>query len=173
MLINVKWMNERCLGYNHALNSYIGHRTTWANEMNFVLNLLWIMPLVQDRSLNLLTSSPACYHCATDAQQHWRSVFSSKVLIQLNTIMRLFMKTKWFREGYVPCFIPHLILFFWIYNVICLFDVICLNQDYMTKGISAQPYTLLSYEQKLLIVSVHTGHKSSTGPYPYAISHRE
>ena len=25
------------------------------------------MPQVQDRSLNLLTSSPACYHCATDA----------------------------------------------------------------------------------------------------------
>ena len=29
--------------------------------------LLWIMPLVQDWSLNLLTSTPACYHCTTDA----------------------------------------------------------------------------------------------------------
>ena len=28
--------------------------------------LLWIMPLVQDQSLNLLTSSPVHYHCATD-----------------------------------------------------------------------------------------------------------
>ena len=25
------------------------------------------MPLVQDRSLDLSTSSPACYHCTTDA----------------------------------------------------------------------------------------------------------
>ena len=29
--------------------------------------LLWNMPLVQDRSLDLLTSSPTCYHWATDA----------------------------------------------------------------------------------------------------------
>ena len=30
--------------------------------------LFWIMPVVQDRSLDLLTSSPACYHCTTDAR---------------------------------------------------------------------------------------------------------
>ena len=29
--------------------------------------LLWIMPLVQDRSLDLLASIPARYHCTTDA----------------------------------------------------------------------------------------------------------
>ena len=29
--------------------------------------LLWIMPPVQDRSLHVLTSSPACYHCNTDS----------------------------------------------------------------------------------------------------------
>ena len=27
------------------------------------------MPLMQDRSLDLFTSSPACCHCATDASQ--------------------------------------------------------------------------------------------------------
>ena len=31
------------------------------------VSLLWIMPLEQDRSLDLLASSPACYHCTTDA----------------------------------------------------------------------------------------------------------
>ena len=35
--------------------------------------LLLYMPLVQDRSLNLLTSSPMCYHYATDAPfAHWK-----------------------------------------------------------------------------------------------------
>ena len=55
------------------------------NEMNFALGqgstlycagdnlwlmrwiLLWIMPLVQDQSLDLLISSPSRYHCVTDA----------------------------------------------------------------------------------------------------------
>ena len=32
--------------------------------------LLWILSLMQDRSLGLLTSSPARYHCTTDAP--WR-----------------------------------------------------------------------------------------------------
>ena len=33
--------------------------------MNFVMN----HALVQDPSLDLLTSSPACYHCTTDVSQ--------------------------------------------------------------------------------------------------------
>ena len=51
------------LGHDSALQGYFGPGTNWANEMNFVMN----HPLVQDRSLDLLTSSPVCYHCATDA----------------------------------------------------------------------------------------------------------
>ena len=36
--------------------------------------LLWIMLLVQDQSLDLLTSSPARYHCAMDApDMHWEN----------------------------------------------------------------------------------------------------
>ena len=49
------------LGHDSALYGYTGPETTWAIEMNFV------MPLVQDRSLDLLTSSLERYHCATDA----------------------------------------------------------------------------------------------------------
>ena len=41
------------------MNSVLGHDSA--------LEDLWIMPLVQDRLLNLLTSSPVHYHCATDA----------------------------------------------------------------------------------------------------------
>ena len=40
---------------------WAGHNL--ANEMK----LLLIMPLMQDHSLDLLSSSPARYHCATDA----------------------------------------------------------------------------------------------------------
>ena len=29
------------------------------------------MPLAHDRSLDLLASSPARYHCTTDASSHW------------------------------------------------------------------------------------------------------
>ena len=47
------------LGHDSAL---VRHNLG-VNEMN----LLWIMALVQDRSLNLLTSSPARYHCSKDA----------------------------------------------------------------------------------------------------------
>ena len=32
-----------------------------------MMNLLWFMPMVQDRSLDLLTRSPAHYHGTTDA----------------------------------------------------------------------------------------------------------
>ena len=47
--------------------------------------LLWIMPLVQDQSLGLLTSSPACYHCTTDATYlvtvlwYWKSISASTI----------------------------------------------------------------------------------------------
>ena len=41
----------------------LGRGQPGAYEMNFVM----IHALVQDRSIDLLTSSPARYHCATDA----------------------------------------------------------------------------------------------------------
>ena len=48
------------LDHDSALQGYTGPGTTWKNEMN----LLGIMPLAQDRSLGLLTSSPGLplYH---------------------------------------------------------------------------------------------------------------
>ena len=42
---------NRVLGHNSALQAVTGPGTTWVNEMN----LEWIMPQMQDRSLNLLT----------------------------------------------------------------------------------------------------------------------
>ena len=45
------------LGHDSALQGYTGPGTTWADEMNFVMN----HALVQDRSLDLLISSPARY----------------------------------------------------------------------------------------------------------------
>ena len=51
----------------HDSEGYTEQEATWANWMNFVIN----MPLVQDRLLDLLTSSPARYQCITDAP--WRS----------------------------------------------------------------------------------------------------
>ena len=56
--------NERngILGHNTEVQGYTGPWTTWANEMNFVMN----MPLVQDPSLDLLSSSPAHYHSTTE-----------------------------------------------------------------------------------------------------------
>ena len=51
------------LGHDCALSEYTGSGTSWTNGMN----LLWNMPLVQARSLNLLTSSSAHYKCITDA----------------------------------------------------------------------------------------------------------
>ena len=56
-----EWMNGG-LGHDSALQDYTGPGTTWANEMI----LLWIMPLAQDRSFDLLASGPARYHCTTD-----------------------------------------------------------------------------------------------------------
>ena len=48
------------LSHDFALYGY-----TWANETNFVMN----HALVKDRSLDLLSSSPAQHHCARDASQ--------------------------------------------------------------------------------------------------------
>ena len=49
------------LGHDSALQGYTGPGTTCANEVNFVAIL------VQDWLLDMLTSSPAHYHCAPDA----------------------------------------------------------------------------------------------------------
>ena len=47
------------LGNDSALQSYTEPGKNSTNEMNFVMNHA---PCVQDRSLDLLTSSPARYH---------------------------------------------------------------------------------------------------------------
>ena len=47
--------------------------------------LLWIMTLVQDRSLDLLTSSPAHYHCTTDA---------TSCVMQMNGVYKQNWNTK-------------------------------------------------------------------------------
>ena len=81
-----QWINEWCLRPQFWTVKLHWADETWVNEMylrpwfctcKVILGrgqpglirwiLLWIMPLVQDRSLNLLTCSPARYHCATDA----------------------------------------------------------------------------------------------------------
>ena len=62
LLLVIEAMNG-VLDHNSALQGYTGLGATWSNDMN----LLRIMPLVQDQSLDLLISSPAHYHCATDA----------------------------------------------------------------------------------------------------------
>ena len=46
----------------HCKATYTVLGTTWTNEINFVMNHAPGAGL-----LYLLTSSPACYHCATDA----------------------------------------------------------------------------------------------------------
>ena len=48
------------LGHAAALKSYTGPGTTWGNKMKFGMHHV---PNV-DRSLDLLTCSPACYYCA-------------------------------------------------------------------------------------------------------------
>ena len=49
------------LGYDSAMEGYAGPGTTWANEMNFVMN-----HAPGARLFDLLTSNPACYHCTAD-----------------------------------------------------------------------------------------------------------
>ena len=57
------WMNEWCFRPRFCTVKTIPGRRQ-PGQMKWIL--LWIMPLVQDQSLDLLTSSPARYHCATD-----------------------------------------------------------------------------------------------------------
>ena len=54
------------------MNGVLGHdsvliRLYWAGDNLGWLILIGIMSPVQDRSLDLLTSSPVRYHCTTDA----------------------------------------------------------------------------------------------------------
>ena len=61
------------------------HRRTWEKRelyhsiffLFFRYILLWIVPLVQDQSLDMLTSIPARYHCATDAPTPLTRQFST------------------------------------------------------------------------------------------------
>ena len=43
--------------------------------------LVWTIPLVQDRSLDLLTSNPLRYHCATVAPKIWNEKLSQGIII--------------------------------------------------------------------------------------------
>ena len=64
--IEADLMNESMigvLGHDSALSGYTGPGTTWVNGINFVMN----HALAQDRSLDLMVSSPAHYHCTMDA----------------------------------------------------------------------------------------------------------
>ena len=54
-------MND-VLGHDSALLRIYWLETTWANEMNFVMNHATVA-----RSIDLLASSPAGYLCTTDA----------------------------------------------------------------------------------------------------------
>ena len=58
------------LGHDSALLRLYWAGDNWANTVRWTL--LWIMLLVQDQSLNLLTSNPARYHWATDAYFGWK-----------------------------------------------------------------------------------------------------
>ena len=66
-----------------------------ANKLGYnEMNLLWIMPLVQDRSLDLLTSSPARYHCTTDAPEARQELLRTiTVNISLNTYINICLST--------------------------------------------------------------------------------
>ena len=57
VLVKIAWC------FRTLLWGYTRPGTTWANEMN----LVQLMPQVQDKLLDLLTCSPVCYHCATAA----------------------------------------------------------------------------------------------------------
>ena len=59
-----EWMNQWC--FRPRLRSA---RLNWTGDNlgEWGEFLLWILPLEQDRSFDLLASSPAHYHCTTDA----------------------------------------------------------------------------------------------------------
>ena len=75
--VTYKWMNKLCLRlWFCTCNAIAGRRQP--GLMRWIL--LWIIPLVQDRSLDLLTSSQGRHHCITDAlrmqgSQVYRRVF--------------------------------------------------------------------------------------------------
>ena len=58
-----------------AMWGYTGPRTTWPNKMNLVS--IYILLQAQDQSLNLLTCSPACYHCDMAAPYRLTSLYVS------------------------------------------------------------------------------------------------
>ena len=65
-----KW-NEWCFRQRFCTRKAILGRGQ-LGLMRWILS--WIVPLVQDRTLDLLTSSPAHYHCTMDAPTYpWRS----------------------------------------------------------------------------------------------------
>ena len=69
--------------------------------------LLGIMPLVQDRSLDLLISSPARYHCTTDApivRVLVHLMFCCLIKMQRWLVEQHFMSTSWCKENAIDYF---------------------------------------------------------------------
>ena len=60
--------------------------------------LLWIMPVVQDRTLDLLISSPVRYHCAMDAPMQVYLIFSPITRYRIWA-----MKWRWRCESTICC----------------------------------------------------------------------
>ena len=76
MVVFTKEMNS-VLGHNSALYGYTGPGTTLANEMN----LLWIMPQVQDRSLDIqLQSKTQMFDCERGINEFALLVFEYIIL---------------------------------------------------------------------------------------------
>ena len=69
----MKWMVFQAMILH--LSGYTGPGTTWVNEWI----LLWIMPLVQDWLLGLLTCSPTQCHCTTYAPPPHMSTIHSPI----------------------------------------------------------------------------------------------
>ena len=70
----IKFRTRRSIKWMNGLNGVLGDdpalvRFHWAwDNLGYLIRwiLLWIMPLLQDRSVDLLTSSPPRYHFSTD-----------------------------------------------------------------------------------------------------------
>ena len=101
--------------------SVMSYKLSNENEMNGVLDhdfapyctywgqpglmrwiLIWNMPLVQDWSLDLLTCSPARYHCTKDAP-HTIDAFDKHVVIEKQILSHIYWRRKhqeWSIGGY-------------------------------------------------------------------------
>ena len=105
------------VGQSNKIIYVLGHhsalRLQWTREKldKWDEFLLWNMSLVQDRSLNMLISSPVCYHCTTAAPVpqsvggQWRPAGQSKWSVCWAHIKteRLLMASLWIGlSSYTP-----------------------------------------------------------------------